>query len=127
MKKEKEKKKSKNKTICKTCFWRWRSKYDGKDYCGIIENGTGGSIEANLTKCNFYLKKGTEPKWPCAICGKNTYGGSAVGEDGKWYCYSCYCKKEREKAEKERAVKIEKLKKLVGEKKAKDIIKLFNL
>jgi len=120
-------KKKENKIICKTCFWKWTDAYYKEDYCGLIENEYGGNIEATETECKFYLKKGTEPKWPCAICGKNTYGRSAVGEGEKWYCSSCHWKKEREKAEKERAIKIKKLNELVGKKKAKDIIKLFNL
>jgi len=98
------------KTICKTCFNHWRS--DGEDWCKIIENEGGGSIPANKTECDHYLKKGTEPKWLCCKCGKNVFGGSATAENKKWYCSDCWWKKET----KERKIELaKKQKQMVGE------------
>jgi len=112
---------------CKTCFWRRKSEYDGKDYCYLIVDKTGRNIEANRTECDFYLKKGTEPKWLCSICGKNTFGETSISENGKQYCSDCYWKEKEKERKRERAKKIKKLKELVGKEKAEEIIKLFNL
>ena len=103
-------KKDMKKTICKTCFNHWRS--DGEDWCKIIENEGGGSIPANKTECDHYLKKGTEPKWLCCKCGKNVFGEPATAENKKWYCSDCWWKKET----KERKIELaKKQKQMVGE------------
>lgn len=103
----------------------------------MIENEDGGSIEANLTECEHYLKKGTEPKWLCCMCGKNTYGHSSISFSGKHYCESCYWKKEakeKEAKEKEEKDKIKykrnilKISRAMGcsLKKAEEVLKLID-
>jgi len=114
-----------SKILCKTCFHRWRA--DKKDWCGLIVKSDGSSFKANKTKCEHYLKKGTEPQWLCCICGKNTYGQSARGSGGKWYCEGCYWKKEEKEWKKQKVLRerqdIKKVAELVGNKKlAKKII-----
>ena len=92
---------------CKTCFWKWR--FEKEDWCKTIEGVHGGSIRADRTKCELYLKKGTEPKELCCVCGKNTFGESATGEGGKWWCNPCRFKKEHKKSEKEKQAKYKKV------------------
>ena len=87
------------KLICSTCFHR--VKYEKEYFCKLIENEGGGSIEANLTKCSHYLKKGTEPKWICCVCGKNTYGEALTMEGGKYYCQSCWWNKDKQQLKKQ--------------------------
>jgi len=94
-------KNKKLKIICKTCFWY--SRFQKQDWCRLIENEGGGSIKANQTECKFYLKKGTEPKWLCCMCKKNTYGESSTSTGGKHYCSSCWFEKERKEREDKRA------------------------
>jgi len=103
------------KIICKTCYFRDR--FEKEDWCKIIENEGGGSIEADQTECPYYLKKGTEPKWLCYKCGKNTYGGSSTSSEGKHWCSSCWCKKEAEEH-----IKRERIKRLEDTKKVEDIL-----
>lgn len=91
------KKKIKEKILCKTCFWRGR--FRREDWCKLIENEGGGSIETNQIECKFYLKKGTEPKWICCVCKKNTYGEASTSFKRKHYCDSCWFKKERREGE----------------------------
>ena len=82
--------------ICKTCFWCGTHRKES--WCKIIENEGGGSCSADRIECELYLKKGTEPQMPCAMCGKNTYGESSIGTSGKWYHDSCHWKfQEQEK------------------------------
>jgi len=90
------------KPICKTCYFKWR--FEDEDWCEIIENEGGGSIEAILSQCSHYLKKGNEPKWLCCACGHNTYGKEVVIENKKgkvirywvkWWCADCYHKAEK--------------------------------
>ena len=93
------------KPICKTCFHRWYCKEDNENYCSLIENEHGGNIKADKTECEFYLKKGTEPKWLCCKCKKNTFGESSHSEDGKHYCVDCYFKKENKRYKEEQRIK----------------------
>jgi len=119
-----------NKIICQTCFSRVRD--GGINYCNLIENENGGNMEANLTECEHYLKKGTEPLWLCCMCGKNTYGGSLTIENGKYYCDSCYWKKEAKEKEEKDKIKykrnIEKISCAMGcsLKKAEEVLKLID-
>ncbi len=92
---------------CKSCFWRWRE--DKEDWCKIMEYEHGGSMKADRTECILYMKKGTEPKELCCVCGKNTFGESATGEGGKWFCTSCHFKMEHKKSEKEKQEKYKKV------------------
>ena len=121
--------KKEKKIICKTCYYR--KYYGGKHWCSIIENESGGNIEANLTKCPHYLKKGTEPKWLCDVCGKNTFGHNAHGKDGKWYCDDCWWEKENKKWAKEKADKhkenVKKISQILGgdKEKAEKILKII--
>lgn len=123
---QKIKKEIERKIICKNCYSK--DHFDGEDYCKIIGNESGGSILANKIQCEFYLKKGTEPKLLCCKCGKNTYGESAIGEGGKWYCSDCHIEKEHKewlKREKIKKLKnIEEVSRILGgnEKIAKKII-----
>lgn len=110
--------------ICKSCFFRWRFKR--KDYCKLIETEHGGNIYANREKCDHYLKKGTEPKWLCSVCGENTYGDRSTSENGKHYCDDCWWKKEGREYKKKQALKLKKIAEITGSrKKAKEIMKLF--
>ena len=93
------------KPICKTCFHRWYCKEYNKNYCSLIENEHGGNIKADKTECDFYLKKGTEPKWLCSLCGKNTFGGRLISENGKHYCDDCYWKLEYQRHKADRRLK----------------------
>lgn len=115
----------KNKTIiCKTCYFR--EKYENDFWCKIIENEGGGSIKANLTECEHYLKKGTEPKWSCVVCGKNTYGESSTSEGGKTYCSNCYWKMEGKKYKQKIKDRNDEIIKIIGDKKkADEVIKLI--
>ncbi len=92
---QKKSKKRVKKIKCYNCFYRWR--FQGKSYCDLIEDEYGGSVIANRLDCENYIKKGTEPRYLCAFCGKNTFGKSAIGEKGKWYCKDCYKKMKMEK------------------------------
>ncbi len=114
------KNKNRKPCLCKTCFWKWRD--DKEDWCQTIEDGHGGSIKADRTECDLYRKEGTEPVWKCAGCGKNVFGESATGEDGKWWCNPCRFKMEHKKSEKE---KKEKYKKIATE--ILEIFKKYNL
>jgi hypothetical protein len=115
------------KILCKTCYFRWR--FEKEDWCKIIENEGCGSIKADKTKCDIYLKRGMEPKWLCYMCGNNTYGESSVSGGGKHYCSDCHSKKEhKEWLERERIKKLENIKRISNilggdEKTAKKIIK----
>lgn len=124
------KKEIKEKILCKTCYFKDRFK--GEDWCKIIENEGGGSIPAVENKCGYYLKKGTEPKWLCCKCGKNTYGESSTSTKGKHYCSDCWIKKEILERKQREAQKyredIKKVAEVLGDKKkAKEIVDLITL
>ena len=117
------------KPICKSCYFKCR--FEKEDWCEIIENEHGGSIKANRTECHCYLKKGTEPKWLCCKCGKNTFGKAAYRESGKWWCNNCHYKEEARRWAREKAIKykenLKKLSDILGgdKKKAEKIMELL--
>lgn len=119
-----------SKIICKTCYFRERFEKD--DWCKVIENEGGGNEKADRTKCSCYLKKGTELKWLCCECGKNTYGEASTSTEGKHWCSDCWGKKEaKEYKDKEKAKYLRNIKiveDILGgdEKTAKRIIDSLN-
>ena len=115
--------------ICKTCFWKDR--FEKQDWCKLIENEGGGSIKANQTQCEGYLRKGTEPKMLCSVCGKNTFGESSTSDNTGHYCSDCHWEIERREYRAKQKIKrlenIEIVRKIVGSKKlAVKIIKELN-
>ena len=108
---DKNMKKNNMKILCKTCYWQYKDR--DVEICSIIENKHGGSINADKTECDLYLKKGTEPKQPCVMCGDNTYGQHCTGDITGWYCLDCWIKKEAERDKKEKQKKLAKKQKAI--------------
>lgn len=111
------------KIICSNCFYRWH--FDGDDYCKMIEKEHGGNIIADKTECLDYLKKGTEPKYPCFICKKNAFGEGFTMEEGKTYCQDCWYVKQIEECKKEEVAK-DKKQKAERNRKIKELRKILN-
>ena len=87
------------KPICDNCFYRWL--YEGKAYCSLIEEEHGGNIKADRTECQLYLKKGTEPQWPCRVCGANTFSEAHSADYRGHICGNCEWNEKKAKDEQE--------------------------